>query len=237
MKDILVTGGSQGIGLEFTRQYLQKGWRVYAASRKSADSEGLRQLHAQYNDQLVIQRLDVADEGSRANFFQVLAAEIEKLDVLINNAGVISGNEQFSAPFGELQQEDLCRVLLVNSVAPLMMAEGALPWLKKGAKPVVVNITSDNGSIRMRSSGGKYGYCTSKAALNMITKILSFDLREHGVKVIALHPGWVQTPMTRNEKAPLTPEESIQGMLQVIEALGIEDNGRFLDWRGKEIPW
>jgi NAD(P)-dependent dehydrogenase (short-subunit alcohol dehydrogenase family) len=237
MKDILVTGGSQGIGLEFTRQYLHWGCRVFAASRKPEESEPLQQLQVQYDDQLAIHKLDVADEGSRANFFQALTAETDKLDMLINNAGVISGNEQFSAPFGELQQADLCRVLLVNSVAPLMMAEGALPWLKKGAKPVVVNITSDNGSISMRNSGGKYGYCTSKAALNMITKILSFDLREHGIKVIALHPGWVQTPMTRNEKAPLTPEESIQGMLQVIEALGIEDNGRFLDWRGKEIPW
>jgi NAD(P)-dependent dehydrogenase (short-subunit alcohol dehydrogenase family) len=237
MKDILVTGGSQGIGLEFTRQYLHRGWRVFAASRKPEESETLQQLQVQYDNQLVIHQLDVADEGSRGDFFQALAAENEKLDVLINNAGVISGNEQFISPFGELQQADLCRTLLVNSVAPLMMAEGALPWLKKGAKPVVVNITSDNGSISMRSSGGKYGYCTSKAALNMITKILSFDLREHGIKVIALHPGWVQTPMTRNEAAPLKPAESISGMLQVIESLEMEDSGRFLDWQGREIPW
>ena len=139
--------------------------------------------------------------------------------------------------FGELQQDDLCRVLLVNSVAPLMMAEGVFPLLEKGSKPMVVNISSDNGSISMRNSGGKYGYCTSKAALNMITKILSFDLREHGILVLSLHPGWVQTPMTRNEEAPLTPAESIEGMLQVIESLEMEDSGRFLDWQGNEIPW
>ena len=88
----------------------------------------------------------------------------------------------------------------------------------------------------MRNSGGKYGYCASKAALNMITKILSFDLREHGIVVISLHPGWVQTPMTRNEDAPLTPAESIEGMLQVIESLEMKDTGRFLDWKGNEIP-
>lgn len=237
MKDILVTGGSKGIGLEFTRQYLHKGCRVFAASRKPEKSEALQQLQAQYHDQLVIHQLDVADEVSRREFSQVLTAVIEKLDVLINNAGVISGNEQFNYPFGELQQEDLCRTLLVNSVAPLMMTEGVFPLLKRGTNPVVVNITSDNGSITMRNSGGKYGYCASKAALNMITKILSFDLQKHGIMVIALHPGWVQTPMTRNENAPMTPEESIEGMLRVIDTLEMQDTGRFLDWKGIEVPW
>ena len=237
MKDILITGGSKGIGLEFTRQYLHNGCRVYAASRKPDDSKALRQLQAQYDDQLVVYQLDVTDERSRGDIFQALAAETEKLDVLINNAGVISGNEQFNYPFGELQQEDLCRTLLVNSVAPLMIAEGVFPLLEKGLKPIVVNITSDNGSITMRNSGGKYGYCTSKVALNMITRILSFDLREHGILVLSLHPGWVQTPMTRNEEAPLTPTESIEGMLQVIESLEMKDTGRFLDWKGNEFPW
>ena len=186
---------------------------------------------------MVVHQLDVAEEGSRRDFFQALAADTEKLDVLINNAGVISGNEQFAYPFGGLQQADLCRVLLVNCVAPLMMAEGVFPLLEKGKKPVVVNITSDNGSISMRNSGGKYGYCASKAALNMITKILSFDLLEHGIPVLSLHPGWVQTPMTHNEDAPLTPAESIDGMLQVIDSLEMKDSGRFLDWQGNEIPW
>jgi len=237
MKDILITGGSKGIGLEFTRQYLHQGCRVFAASRKPDESEALQQLQILYDDRLVIYTLDVADDGSRRDLFQALTSETEKLDVLINNAGVISGNERFSYAFGNLQQDGLCRVLLVNSVAPLMMAEGVFPLLEKGSKPMVVNISSDNGSISMRNSGGKYGYCTSKAALNMITKILSFDLREHGILVLSIHPGWVQTPMTRNEEAPLTPAESIEGMLQVIESLKMEDSGRFLDWQGNVIPW
>jgi len=237
MKDVLVTGGSRGIGLEFTRQYLHRGCRVLAASRKPENSEVLQRLQAQFSDQLVIYQLDVADEESRHDLFQALRKRTDKLDVLINNAGVISGNEQFSPSLGELQQADLCRTMLVNSVAPVMMAEGVVPWLKNGTNPVVVNITSDNGSISLRSSGGKYGYCASKAALNMISKILSFDLREHGIMVIALHPGWVQTSMTRNENAPMTPEESIKGMLQVIDTLEMKDTGRFLNWKGNEIPW
>ena len=237
MKDVLITGGSRGIGLEFTRQYLHRGCRVFAASRKPENSEVLQQLKAEFNDPLIIYQLDVADEESRRDFFQALRKRTDKLDVLINNAGVISGNEQFSPPLGELQQTELCRTLLVNSVAPVMMVEGVLPLLKNGSNPLVVNITSDNGSISLRSSGGKYGYCASKATLNMISKILSFDLREHGIMVIALHPGWVQTSMTRNENAPMTPAESIEGMLQVIDTLGMKDTGRFLNWKGNEIPW
>jgi NAD(P)-dependent dehydrogenase (short-subunit alcohol dehydrogenase family) len=156
---------------------------------------------------------------------------------LINSAGILSGNEEFCHPLGELQQDDICRTFLINSVAPLMMVEGALPLLRKGVQPVVANISSDNGSISRKSHGGKYGYSASKAALNMITRILSVDLSTHGIVVVSLHPGWVKTTMTRNENAPLEPSESIRGMIQVLDSLEMNDTGRFLDWRGGEIPW
>jgi NAD(P)-dependent dehydrogenase (short-subunit alcohol dehydrogenase family) len=237
MKTVLVTGGSRGIGLEFCRQYLKKGNQVVAASRNPEKSHELKQLRYLYNDHLVILKIDVGDEESRRSFYQALSAKTGRLDVLINSAGIISGNEQFCYPFGWLKQEDLCRTLLINSIAPLMMVEMVLPMLKKGSKPLVVNITSDNGSIARKSSKGKYGYSASKAALNMITKILSIELREHEIIAISLHPGWVKTTMTQNENAPLEPVESINGMLRVIESLEMKDSGRFLDWRGDEIPW
>jgi NAD(P)-dependent dehydrogenase (short-subunit alcohol dehydrogenase family) len=237
MKDILVTGASQGIGLEFTRQFLQGSHRVFGASRNSEKSSDLWHLKSQHNDCLEIHQLDVSAEDSRERFYQALTFQTEKLDSIINNAGIIAGNEEFSYQFGDLRQEDIMRTLLVNSVAPLMMTEKVFPLLSKGTKPVVVNITSDNGSIARRRSGGKYDYCASKAALNMITKILSNELKKYEIIVIALHPGWVKTPMTKNEDAPLEPSESIQGMIQVIESLEMKDTGKFLDWMGNEIPW
>jgi NAD(P)-dependent dehydrogenase (short-subunit alcohol dehydrogenase family) len=237
MKEILVTGGSRGIGLEFTRQYLNKGSRVFAASRHPEDSRHLLRLQAEHGDRLVVLRVDVGQEESRRDLFRALSAETERLDLVINSAGVLSGNEEFSYPFGELRQEDLCRTILINSVAPLMIVEGVLPLLRRGMNPVVVNISSDNGSISRKGHAGKYGYSASKAALNMITKILSVELRSHGFLVVSLHPGWVKTSMTRNENAPLEPSESIGGMMQVIESLSMEDSGRFLDWKGNEIPW
>jgi NAD(P)-dependent dehydrogenase (short-subunit alcohol dehydrogenase family) len=237
MRTVLVTGGSRGIGLEFTRQYLAKGCLVFAASRKAEDSADLQQFQARYGDRLGICPLDVAEEESRRDLFRALSARTERLDLLINSAGVLSGNEEFCHSLGALDQADLCKTFLVNSIAPLMMVEGALPLLIQGAPSIVANLSSDNGSISRKRSKGKYGYSASKAALNMITKILSIELREQGIVVVSLHPGWVQTTMTRKEKAPLTPAESIGGLIRVIEALEMKDTGRFLDWKGRELPW
>ena len=237
MKHCLVTGGSRGIGLEFTRQFLNKGFHVFAASRNPWDSAELHQLKVRYGDRLFISQLDVGDEESRLGCFQTLSAHTEKLDLLINSAGILSGNEEFCHPLGKLKQDDLCRTLLINSVAPLLIVEAALPLLRDGEQPVVVNISSDNGSISRKTHGGKYGYSASKAALNMITRILSVDLSAHGIVVVSLHPGWVKTTMTQNENAPLEPSESISGMIKVLESLDMNDTGRFLDWTGRAIPW
>ena len=237
MKHCLVTGGSRGIGLEFTRQYLARGFQIYTTSRIPWDSAELRQLQAQYSKRLVIIQLDVGDEGSRRDCSQTLATHTGKLDLLINSAGILSGNEEFCHPLGELKQDDICRTFLINSVAPLMMVEAVLPLLRQGAQPIVANISSDNGSISRKSHGGKYGYSASKAALNMISRILAADLSAHGIIVVSLHPGWVRTTMTRNENPPLEPSESITGMIQVLDSLEIDDTGRFLDWTGREIPW
>ena len=237
MKHCLITGGSRGIGLEFTRQYLARDCQVYAASRNPWHSGELERLKAQYADLLCVINLDVGDGESRSACIQALSARTEKLDLLINSAGILSGNEEFCRPLGELDQDGLCRTLLVNSVAPLMIVQAALPLLREGAGPIVANISSDNGSISGKRQGGKYGYSASKAALNMITRILSIDLRARGIIVISLHPGWVKTTMTRNEDAPLEPSESIGGMVHVLDSLRMEDTGSFIDWRGNQIPW
>lgn len=237
MKTVLITGGSRGLGLEFTKKYLKKGLHVFAASRHAVISTDLQQLKTEYNDQLSIYQLDVSDEKSRHHLYQKISKDTKKLDILINNAGIASGNEKFRYQFGELDQKDLCRSFLVNTVAPLMMTEKFFPLLKKGEKPVVVNITSDSGCISKKSYKGSYGYSSSKAALNMVTKILSIELKDYGIIVVSLHPGWVKTTMIYTENAPLEPSESINGMIKVTESLKMKDTGKFLDWKGNEIPW
>jgi len=239
MKNILITGGSRGIGLEFTRQYLMNGHRVFTASRNPEKSNELQKLKDNFNSRLSIFQLDVSDSDSRKILFQRISGEADKLDLLINNAGIASGNEKRRFKFGELDQDDLGRCLMVNSVAQLMMTEKFFPVLKNGTNPVVVNITSISGSIAQKQGGGDtgYGYSSSKAALNMMTKMLAHELRDSGIIVVSLHPGWVRTTMLYCDNAPTEPADSVGGMIQVIESLKIEDSGRFLDWKGNELPW
>jgi NAD(P)-dependent dehydrogenase (short-subunit alcohol dehydrogenase family) len=239
MKNIVITGGSRGIGLEFTRQYLEKGYRVFAASRYPEDSSDLLKLKTEFGDLFFICQLDVSSDDSRHQFFQQVSKEVDQVDILINNAGIASGNEERRYRFGELNQEDLCRCLLVNSVAHLMITEKFFPMLEKGFNPVVVNISSNSGSIAQKRGGGDtgFGYSSSKAALNMMTKMLSHELRNAGIIVVSFHPGWVRTTMLYCENAPLEPAESIGGMVRVIESLEVDDSGKFLDWKGNEIPW
>lgn len=239
MKNILVTGGSRGIGLEFTRQFLRKGHQVFAASRTPEKSSELQKLKAESDDRLSIYQLDISDQDSRHRLFRQLSKNVEKLDILVNNAGIASGNEKRRYRFGDLDQDDLCRCLLVNSVAQLLMTQRFFPLLKKGTKPIVVNMSSNSGSITQKREGGDtgYGYSSSKTALNMMTKMLSHELKEYGIIVVSLHPGWVRTTMLYCENAPLEPSESIGGLIQVIESLEMKDSGRFLDWQGNELPW
>jgi len=239
MKNVLITGGSRGIGLEFTRQYLSQGYRVFSASRHPAKSDELQELKTKFNNLLYVYPLDVSDENSRHKLFEMLCQQVENLDILINNAGIASGNEKRRFKFGELKQSDLCRCMLVNAVAQLMMTEKFASLLTQGRRSVVVNISSTSGSIAQKRAGGDtgYGYSASKAALNMMTKMLSHELRASGIIVVAFHPGWVRTTMLYCENAPLEPAESIGGMIRVIDSLEIDDSGKFLDWQGNEVPW
>jgi NAD(P)-dependent dehydrogenase (short-subunit alcohol dehydrogenase family) len=233
----LVTGGSSGIGLEFVRQLLVQGWRVVAASRTAERCDVLQALGGEHGVRLLVRSVDVGSEVSRQALLGTVRPWTDRLDLLVNAAGIISGDEENTLAFGALDQEELARTFLINSIAPLMMVEAFSPLLERGTNSMVVNISSLNGSIARWDRAGKYSYAASKAALNMITKGLSFELKEAGVCVVAFHPGWVKTWMTRNEPAPMDPEESVGGMLRVADSLTLEDSGRFLDWEGNEVPW
>ncbi|MFX1253356.1 MAG: SDR family oxidoreductase [Promethearchaeota archaeon] len=236
MKRILVTGSSRGLGLEFVKQYLEKGDFVIASSRNPHKSSTLKELKSHYSENLIIIKLDVSKREERDEAFDMISKQVNDLDLLINNAGIISGDEKNPSVLGEIYKEDFGKVLLVNSISPLLMSEKFLPLLEKGKNAKIVNITSMNGSIAKRTVGGKYSYATSKAALNMITKIMSNDLREKGITTLAIHPGWIKTDMG-GEEAPLEKEEPISMIIDLIEKTNLSHSGKFLDWQGNEIPW
>lgn len=232
MRHILITGANRGLGLELTRQTLDRGDHVFATCRHPEEAHALRALNDVHAAQLSILSLDVTDEASIIAAEEMVRTQTDHLDILINNAGVNPRGERL----GDLDAETLLHTFHVNSVGPMMVAQRFLDLLRAGERSKIVNISSQMGSLIQKKSGGSYSYCTSKAALNMLTRALAFDLRSEGIIVVAMHPGWVRTDMGGSH-APLSPAESVSGMLRVIDKLKPTDTGRFLTWRGRKHPW
>lgn len=223
-REVLLTGANRGIGLEFARQLAARGDRVVATCRNPAAASELAALDVQ------VETLDVVEAAS----IERIAAlyEDRNLDLLINNAGVGVGHR----PLGKLDYEEMGIFYATNAVGPLRLIEALLPALRRGEYPTVVSLTSRVGSIQDNTSGGSYAYRASKAALNAITKSLAIDLAEEGFTCVVLHPGWVQTDMG-GTSAPLPTDQSVAGMLRVLEGLSQEDSGGFFDYTGESLPW
>ena len=226
----LVTGANRGIGLAFVRRLLARGDRVVAACRHPGKATALNTLAGEYPGRLHVLPLDVADAKSRAELVRELPLVGGRIDLLINNAGVLHSGERFGA-LSAAHLEDSFRT---NSAGPLLLTEALAPTLSDGG--CVANVSSQLGSIANTTRFGTPSYNISKAAQNMATVLLAHALHDRAIKVVALHPGWVQTDMG-GAGAQITVEESVSGLLQVIDGLSPADSGRFLDWRGETLPW
>ncbi len=229
---ICITGTNRGIGLELVRRYLERGDQVFAACRKPDKAVELQELKTRYSDHLTIIKLEVTNQDEIETAGQVVEGAVDGLDLLVNNAGMFNDGEKL----GNMSPEALLRVFSVNAVAPLMVSQRFFGLLAAGDDPKLVNVSSQMGSLSRKTDGGEYSYTSSKAALNMFTRALTFDLKPKGITTVTIHPGWVQTDMG-GEEASLTVQESGAGILQLIDDLTLDDSGRFLSWEGEELPW
>lgn len=230
-RTVLVTGASRGLGLELTRQLLAAGDAVIATCRQPA--QALQAQLEAFPRQLQVLPLDVAREESRERLTHALAQALgdrARLDLLINNAGVLATGERF----GHVTQAALEESLRTNAIGPFLLAQALAPWLREGA--VIANLSSQLGSIARVGRFGTPSYCAGKAAQNMLGAQLAQALAPRGIIVLQLHPGWVQTDMG-GAQAPLTAQASAAGLLQVIERATPAQSGRFLDWQGQPLPW
>jgi len=232
MLRVLITGANRGLGLEFATQYIRRGDRVFAGCRRPEQAHDLQALRHKTPERLTILPLDVTNVASIDAAIKVIRIETGALDLLINNAGVYPHGERPS----NLEPDTMLQTYHVNCVGPMMVAQRSLPLLRQGANPKIVNMTSRLGSITLKQRGGTYSYGSSKAALNMLTRALAFDLKQEGIVVAALHPGWVQTDMG-GDAAPLTPSEAIRGVSGVIGDLTMDDTGCYRTWAGETLPW
>lgn len=229
MKTVLVTGANRGLGLEFCRQYLQQGDRVIATAR-NMEAAALNELKSQYSEQMELLSLDVSSEASRRDL--VSALEGRSLDLLINNAGYYGKHNRL----GQLDDAEWAYEFTVNTIGPIRLAEALMPNLSAGKQPLIAMLSSKMGSIADNGSGGSYLYRSSKAALNAAGRSLAVDLSQHGINVVLLHPGWVQTDMG-GPNGLIDSETSVQGMRNVIDAMDSNRSGRFFAYDGAEIPW
>ena len=226
---ILITGANRGIGLALVVKYLERGDKVYAVCRSSSDE--LDNTKAE-----VIEGIDV----SQSDDINKLRKEMKgtSIDVLINNAGILS-NESLS----EMNFNDIEKCLAVNSIAPLHITHALLENLHAGSK--IALITSRMGSIEDNGSGGYYGYRMSKAALNMALKTLSIEWKLSHPKgcVAALHPGTNDSPLSKPFQSNVAPQDLFDPqytatcLVDLLKRLDASDSGQFWTWDGRTLPW
>jgi NAD(P)-dependent dehydrogenase (short-subunit alcohol dehydrogenase family) len=228
--DILITGANRGLGLAMTRRFLAAGHRVFAVVR--GENEALKEMGKKNG--LLCFIGDVSDEPAVKRAFTEIGRRTKGLDILINNAAVHLDPQRL--PLEKVDFSVYLPTFRVNSVAPLIVARYALPLLRKGNKRLLVNISSEAGSIRDAWRKSEYAYCMSKTALNMATRILQNGLKDEGIKVLALHPGWFRSDMGGKE-APITPDEAAAKVVEVILHPPDLNGPSFVDSDGKEMNW
>ena len=230
MPQALVSGANRGLGLEMTRQLLVRGDRVVAACRHPGRALDLTRLAGEHPGRLHVIPLDLMDTRSIDELVRETSALELRFDLVINNAGVLVEGERF----GEIEAKSLRDSFAVNAEGAFLLTQALASRLAEGSK--VINLSSTLASIARTDSLYSPSYAMSKAALNMATRLLAIALREQGVIVIALSPGWVRTDMG-GAGAPLKPEASVAAMLRVIDHLKPSDSGRFLAQTGETIAW
>ncbi|KAI8878490.1 4-dihydrotrisporin dehydrogenase [Backusella circina FSU 941] len=238
MSVYIVTGASRGLGLEFVKQLAEAGKTVFACARNPQKSEKLSVLID--NKHVFGIKLDTTSTDS----IQTAAKEIDEkapngVNVLINNAG-ISGDAQYDVL--TTPESDYVNVFKTNVVGVSNVVQGFLPLLRKSGDGVkkIMNMSSILGSIAAMEDGSGWGfgssYCVSKAAVNMMTKMMSNALAKENFIVYASHPGWCDTDMG-SSKAPTRTEDSIKGQLVILDRLTAKDNGAYIDFEGNHLNW
>jgi NAD(P)-dependent dehydrogenase (short-subunit alcohol dehydrogenase family) len=230
---ILITGTNRGLGLAMTERLLEIGHHIIAVVRRTSDK--LQSLQDQYADALNWYTADVTDEPSVQEAMARITRDLGHIDILVNNSAVHLDPERL--PLEQVEDFSVyARTYQVNAVGPLIVTKHALPLVRKGRAKLIVNVSSEAGSIGNAWRKGEYAYCMSKAALNMASQILQNDVREQGIKVLALHPGWFSSDMGGKE-APITPTDAAVDVVDMILKPYDLDGPVYYGPDGKVMPW
>jgi len=219
---VFITGANRGIGAGFVRHYLAEGHDVWACYRSDLgelagiDSEHLHTLYWNV-------ATDLKPQGELP----------EKIDLLINNAGIY-GPGKDGQSLENVTAEAMLEVFNVDCIGPLWVVKCLRRRFADTA--VIANVSSKMGSSADNSSGGTYAYRAAKAGLTIVSKSMAMDLSVENIHVITLHPGWVETDMT-NQTGLIDVETSVKGMTRVIAGADRYESGSFIAFDGKLVPY
>ena len=233
MKKILITGASRGIGLELCRQLLEQQNTIIATYRSESTAEDLFILNEMFDD-LHLFKMNVRKDKSVSDAIEQISVRFDCLDLAFNNAGILDWSK-----LDEVSENSFREIYETNVIGAFRVSRAILPLLQRSDNALIVNLSSRLGSIGLRGSsqlGGAIAYQCSKAALNMLTKQMSIDYQESGVRVISISPGWVKTDMG-GQDAKYEVSESVRLFLSQINQLPDSSNGVFIGEDGNEIPW
>ncbi len=237
-KIAFVTGADRGLGQALSAGLLAQGWTVYAGQYMPAWEE-LSALQMQHPGALQLIPLDVTSDGSVRKAAELVGATTDHVDVLINNAGVITTPVE-TLISDRQNYAEMHRLYDTNSLGPLRMVEAFLPLLQKSHTKRLCFVSSEAGSIERCRRKGWYGYCMSKTALNMAVRIMFNELRPEGFTFRLYHPGWMRTYMsgTKNTEADMEPREAAAKALPIfLSNRADEDRLVMVDYLGDEWPW
>lgn len=254
----VVTGASRGIGLQFVKSLVARTEGAVVALCRSPDSAASLRgaLSAMTDDEkmrVTVWKLDLEDQGSIESACETIKQSFDRVDLLLNVAGILGDGKTTPGPERSIQRIDrewLARSLDVNLLGPTMLSQGLLPLMEqqrnsatRRPKSVIVNLSARVGSISDNGLGGWFSYRVSKSALNQATRTMAHELKGKSVRTIALHPGTTDTdlskPFQRNvsEDRLFPVDFTVDKLLSVIDAMEDENSGGLYDWAGKAIPF
>jgi NAD(P)-dependent dehydrogenase (short-subunit alcohol dehydrogenase family) len=229
MKTVLITGANRGIGFETARQLATRGFHVVIGARSEQHGgKAVRELARLGKSSLLV--VDVSDSKSVASAASEFSS-IVHLDVLINNAGIYpdEGISVLTIP-----REQMANTFQTNTFGALEMTQAFLPYLKKSSAGRVINVSSGYGQLDGLSANVP-SYCLSKLALNGVSITLAEALKEHGIAVNSMCPGWARTDMG-GSAAPRSIEEGADTAVWLAAEADQKLTGKFFRDR-KEICW
>jgi NAD(P)-dependent dehydrogenase (short-subunit alcohol dehydrogenase family) len=238
MEQILITGSNRGIGLGLVKEYMHRGeTHTFATCRNPRQAKELNHLAETHPEQVTVIQLDITDKKSIRKSVEAVKKKADKLDVLINNAGVNIKGVDGANSIRTLTADKVTEVISTNAVWPLLVTQAYLDLLiAAGDNSRIVMMSSQMGSMELALASVVNAYGMSKAAMNYTVPSLAAELKADNITVVAMHPGHVSTDMG-GESADLSSIESAQAMINVIEDLTPEQSGQFLNWKGESMPW